>query len=945
MNQVDSDTVRLQRALSTSREMRAKIDELEREKTEPIAIVGMACRFPFAPTPAAYWELLRNGVNAIGEVPKDRWDIEEYYDSDPQVRGKMYARHGGFLQNLDLFDAQFFGISPREATSLDPQQRLLLEVSWEALENAGVNPQQLEGSPTGVFVGICEGEYARRLRQEGTDDIDMDALTGNASSVASARLSYFLGLQGPNLAVDTACSSSLVAIHLAVASLRRGECSLALAGGVNVILAPDVSIAFCRARALAFDGRCKAFDAAADGYVRGEGSGIVVLKPLSAALQDRDSILAVIRGSAINQDGRKNGLTAPNGLAQQAVIRQALATSGVAPAEISYVEAHGTGTQLGDSIEIQALGAVFGRRDLPLFVGAVKTNIGHLEAASGVAGVIKAVLALQYREIPPSLHFHHPNLHIPWNEWSIKVPIEHTPWPAGRRFAGVSSFGFSGTNAHLVLEQAPDNLDPTPESDRSSHLLTLSAMTTEALFDLASSYATYLTANPTLNLGDIGFTTQTGRSHFPHRLSVVAESVTECAATLSAYAAGKSSPSAIAGQIGAKPRIAFLFPGQGSQYVGMGRKLFYTHSAFRRNIERCDAILKAGGYLERSLIEILYPACDVCGSRLIDPSYHAQPAIFAIEYALAELWQSWGIRPDILLGHSTGEYVAACMAGVFSLEDGLRLVAERARLLASGPAGCTTVAVFADLQRVTEIIAPFSDDVSISGMNAPRETLIAGHGEAIDAALIRLRENKVDSRKLKIPHAAHSAMVEPILDAFEAFAQKATYHRPNIPLVSNVTGQLIERLDAAYWRTHMRSPVNFMKGMKQLAEYDCNVMLEIGSQPILQLLGRQNWWGPKAHWLTSLWAIKDDWKQLLQSLGELYVQGAEINWTSFDQPYVRRKTVLPNYAFQRQRYWVNERNQPKVAENASQASSTLERIYLQLENITQQLASLRRETP
>ena len=918
MNQPDSDTFRLQRALAAIKTLRTRVEQLERARTQPVAIIGLGCRFPAAPNPAAYWRLLLEGGDAVREVPQDRWDVDALYDPDPQAPGKMYSRLGGFIDDIDAFDAQFFGISPREAARLDPQQRLLLEVSWEALEHAALNPQKLEGSQTGVFIGISEGEYLQYTRQQGGQHVDMHDVTGTASSVASGRLSYLLGLHGPNLAVDTACSSSLVAVHLATTSLRDGECDLALAGGVNILLTPDVSIAFCRAQALASDGHCKTFDAAADGYTRGEGCGMVVLKRLSDALADGDNILAVIRGSAVNQDGRTNGLTAPNGLSQQAVIRRALEDGGAKPSEVGYVETHGTGTQLGDPIEVNALGAVFRERESPLILGAVKTNVGHLEAAAGIAGLIKAVLLLQHGEIPPNLHFREPNPHIPWDELPVKVPTERMLWPSDRRVAGVSSFGFSGTNAHVLLEQAPERQVQTTDVERPEHVLTLSAKTEEALKELAGRYLETLTENPPASLGNVCFTANTGRPEFQHRLSVVAATTSECRERLAAFVAGKSSPFVSAGRVAEKPRVAFLFTGQGSQYVGMGRQLYATHPGFRHTMERCNEILLGGGYLPKPLLAALYPdPGSPDDASLINTTIYAQPALFALEYAVYELWESWGIKPDVLLGHSTGEYVAACVAGVFSLEDGLRLIAERARLIQSASSGGATAAVFAGVDQVAEALAPFAESVSVSGVNGPRETLIAGLASDVEEALGVLKKKGMDSRNLKIPHAPHSPLIDPVLDEFEAFARRVTYSAARIKLISNVTGGLIDAPDAAYWRRHMREPVRFMDGMTAVAAESCNVMLEVGPLPVLQLLGRQNWRGTKVQWLSSLWAIREDWKQMLQSIGELYVHGAEINWSEFERGYARRKVVLPTYPFQRMRHWLKKEAAPMSKQTSS----------------------------
>ncbi|MCX6048530.1 MAG: alpha/beta fold hydrolase [Chloroflexi bacterium] len=936
----NDNALRLQRALVALQQARTKIDTLERTRTEPIAIIGMGCRFPGAENPAAFWELLRNGTDAIGEVPADRWDIEAYYDPNPQAAGKMYTRYGGFLDRIDQFDAAFWGISPREAVKLDPQQRLLLEVSWEALEQAALNPDKLVDSLTGVFIGITSIGYANYITTQGQSDLDMYTMMGDNCSIATGRLSYLLGLGGPNLAVDTACSSSLVATHLACTSLRNGECNLALVGGVHVLLTPQGTIGFCRAGTMAPDGHCKTFDARADGYVRGEGCGMIVLKRISDAVRDGDNILALIRGSAVNQDGRTNGLTAPNPLAQQAVIRQALKNAGIKPTEVGYVETHGTGTPLGDPIEVNALGAVFHERQQPLVIGAVKTNVGHLEAASGVAGIIKVVMALQHGEIPPNLHFATPNPYIAWDELPVTVPTVLTPWPSvspsGKRVAGVSAFAASGTNAHLVLEAyerqgdketgkqrdreigrqgalADDNA--AHNAARPYHLLALSAKTKAGLLELATRYADALNKNPTVSMADLCFTANTGRSHFAHRLSVVGQSAAEFEKRLRVAATGKKSTWTALGNLsGQKPKIAFLFTGQGSQHIGMGKQLYQTNATFRAIINQCDQILRP--YLAHGLLEILFYTEAAAGqdAELINRTAYAQPALFAVEYALATLWQAWGVKPDVVLGHSTGEYVAACVAGVFSLEDGLKLIAARARLIEAVSSGGATAAVLAGEAQVAVAIAPYREQISIAGINGPLETLIAGSAATLDLTIAALKEQGLDSRRLQIPHATHSPLMEPALDEFEKLAQQVIYQRPRLTLISNVTGGVIEAVDANYWRRHLREPVRFVDGMNQLQAEGCDIMLEIGPAPVLQLLGRQNWRGPAKVWLPSLWSIRPDWEQMLQSMGTLYTCGVAINWARFDEESTHHKVDLPTYPWQRQRYWPDLRGKQPAGE-------------------------------
>ncbi|HVV72270.1 MAG TPA: type I polyketide synthase, partial [Verrucomicrobiae bacterium] len=667
----------LKRAIVELREMRAKLDDSERRLKEPIAIVGVGMRLPGGiHDEESLWKVLATGTDTVTEIPRERWDIESYYDPDPDKPGKMHTRHAAFIREVDQFDAEFFGVSPREAVSMDPQQRLLLETAWEALENAAINPDRLAGSPTAVFVGYANSDYWRLVYGDEAE-IDAYSALGNAYSVAAGRLSYFLGLHGPCLTVDTACSSSLVAVHLACQSLRAGECALALAAGVNLILTPEVHINFSKARMLAPDGQCKTFDARADGYVRGEGCGVVLLKPLSAALADGNRVLALIRGSAVNQDGRSGGLTAPNGPAQEAVIRTALASAGVAPHEVGYLEAHGTGTSLGDPIEVRAASAVFSQgrsADQPLAIGSVKTNFGHLEAAAGVAGLLKVVSALRRRQVPPHLHLQTKSPYIDW-DGPLVVPPALTDWAPinGKRIAGLSSFGFCGTNAHLILEEAPPAAKAEPSPDRPLHILALSAKTQQALAQLAGSYRGLLGSPEPPALQDLCFTANAGRAHFSHRVSVRGNTLAHLRQGLEAFVDGKRSDAIVAGQVvdSRPPAVAFLFSGQGSQYTQMGRALYERSPVFRQALDKCAEILKP--LLERPLLSVLFPReADVA---LLDQTAYTQTALFAFEYALTELWRSWGVQPSFVMGHSVGEYVAACVAGVFSLEEGLRLIA------------------------------------------------------------------------------------------------------------------------------------------------------------------------------------------------------------------------------------------------------------------------------
>ena len=904
----------LKRALLAMEEMQAKLEAVESLRTAPIAIVGVGCRFPRAEGPDGYWNLLSQGVDAISEIPADRFNLADWYDPDPEAPGKMTTRWAGFMDRVDLFDADFFGISPREAIHMEPQQRILLEVAWEALEHAGMAPDRVGArGPVGVFIGICINDYGRLL--QAPERIDAWMGTGNAFSVAAGRISYLLGFEGPSIAIDTACSSSLVGVHLACQSLRSEECRMALAGGANVILAPEIMINFSKSRMLAPDGRCKTFDAAADGYVRGEGCGIVVLKRLSDALADGDRILGVIRGSAVNQDGRSNGLTAPNGPAQEAVIRKALADGGLQPDDLDYVEAHGTGTLLGDPVEVNALGRVLGvTRQKPMLLGSVKTNFGHLEAAAGIAGLIKLVLALEHEEIPRHLHLKRKNNFIAWDQFRIDVPTRNQPWKRGerRRVGGVSSFGFSGTNAHIVIEEAPLSPKIVEPRDRPVHLLTVSAKSQSALKELAQRYAAELPDGG--RLADMAYTANTGRARFGHRVAVVAETVAEACDRLKAFAVGASDGPA-AGQVrpSQRPKIAFLFTGQGSQYVGMGQQLYETESVFRRTLDHCDEALR--GVLAQPLLSVLYPE-DPRASPL-DRTEYTQPALFALEYALAELWKSWGIVPGAVMGHSVGEYVAACIAGVFSLEDGLTLIAKRAALMQALPAGGQMAAVLAEPARVERAIRNHTDRVSIAALNGPAQVVISGDGQAIETILEQLGREGIRAQKLTVSHAFHSPLMEPMLDEFERFVAGIKLNSPHITLISNLTGNPVSREEIVrpdYWRRHVSAAVQFTRSIETLHAQGFDTFLEIGPSPVLLGMGRPSLPENTALWLPSLKQGRGEWRQMMDSVALLFVAGAEVDWDGFDRGYPRNKVSLPTYAFQRERYWVDREDQGRRSE-------------------------------
>ncbi|WP_424097227.1 SDR family NAD(P)-dependent oxidoreductase [Moorena producens] len=917
----------LQRSFLVIEQLQSKLDKYERYSKEPIAIIGMGCRFPGgADNPESFWTLLSQGIDAISEIPSERWNIEQYYDPNPETPGKMYTRYGGFVGQLQEFDSHFFNIAPIEAISLDPQQRLLLEVSWEALEHGAYAPQQLAKTQTGVFLGICSNDYLQRLTSRDLTEIDAYLAQGNAHSTATGRLSHFLGLTGPSIAVDTACSSSLVSLHLACASLRNRECNLALAGGVNRIISPEYSINFSRARMLSVDGRCKTFDAGADGFVRGEGCGVVVLKRFSDAVADGDNILAVIRGTAINQDGHTSGLTVPNGPSQESVIRQALTNSGVKPEQVSYIEAHGTGTSLGDPIEVTALGNVFGEShssQQPLIIGSLKTNIGHLEAAAGIAGLIKVVLQLQHQQIAPHLHFDQPNPYINWKQLPVLVPTHGTPWQIEDkpRLAGLSSFGFSGTNAHVILEEAPSSVHTEhlsdPSRERRVHLFTLSTKNDLALWELVQKYQEFLEKNGTANLADICFTANTGRCHFQHRLAIIASNQEDLAEKLAKARTTEDISAVFTGIIpksNSSPKMAFLFTGQGSQYVNMGRQLYETEPIFRQALDQCHQILQS--YLEKPLKEVIYPQQpqDLKTSEINQTAY-TQPALFAIEYALFKLWQSWGINPDVVMGHSVGEYVAATVAGVFSLEDGLKLIATRGRLMQQLPCEGEMVSVMTSESKVRDFLKTYTEKVALAAINGPESVVISGETEAIEAIISNLESEGIKTKRLQVSHPFHSPLMAPMLAEFEAVAHQITYHQPEIPLISNITGLRADKTiaTAKYWVNHVLEPVRFAQSMETLHQKGYEIFLEIGPKPILLGMGRQCLPEQVGVWLPSLREGVDQWQQMLSSLGQLYVQGAKVDWFGFDRQYSREKVVLPTYPFQRERYWIesNKSNRKK----------------------------------
>ncbi len=938
---------------------------------EAVAIIGMACRFPGGvTTPEAFWQLLKSGTDTVTEIPAERWDIDAFYDSVPGAPGKMYTRYGCFLRDIDQFDAHFFGISPRETMRMDPQQRLLVEVAWEALENAGLAVSELAGSSTGVFVGMMNNhEYAQLQIQQGDESYVDDPYfgIGSASSIASGRLPYLFDFRGPALALDTACSSSLVAAHLACQSLRNKECNLALVGGVNAIMLPENMVNACKMGMLAVDGQCKTFDAAADGFVLGEGCGIVVLKRLADAVADGDPIFAVIRGSAVNQDGRSNGITAPNKLAQEAVIRKALATAQLDPLRVSYVEAHGSGTALGDPIEIEALSTVLGKErapERPLLVGSVKTNVGHLAGAAGIVGLMKTVLALQHKEIPAHLHVKQLSPHISWPGHAITIPTTTTPWLSEyeTRIAGVSSFGWSGTNAHIILEEGP--LVETSVTSRPFQLLLLSAKTETALEQATDNLVTYLQSHPELALADSAHTLQVGRTRLEHRRLLVCRNREDALTTL----IDRNTSRMLTSQQTTDLRpVAFLFPGLGEQYVGMASELYQTEPSFRQTVDFCCTFLKHSVGL--NLDDVLHQKNQrqetaspnghekAKGNRKLDDgdssvlhlpallgrngqngnghsaafdqlkqTVYAQPLTFIIEYALAQLLMLWGIRPQAMLGYSLGEYVAACLSGVLTLEDALTLVTRRAQLIQAQQLGAMVAVALSEAD-----VQPFlHEQVSLAAINSPNTCVLAGSSYAIERLEGQLREREIVYRRVETTHAFHSTMLDSLRDEVTQLVHTCTLNSPQIPYISNVTGTWItaeQATNPAYWAAHMCQTVRFASGADRLLQDTECALLEVGLGQSLGSFVRQQPACTRERMplvlstLPSMHEQQSDCAFLLTTLGKLWQLGVPLDWKGFYAHEQRQRVSLPTYPFERQRYWIDSlpsRTQEKRTPTAPQ---------------------------
>uniref|UniRef100_UPI0035A23BC8 type I polyketide synthase n=1 Tax=Nocardia lijiangensis TaxID=299618 RepID=UPI0035A23BC8 len=910
----------LRRVTADLRESRRRVADLEARTPEPVAIVGVGCRFPGGVASASdLWDLVAQGRDAVSEFPGDRgWDVAGLFDPDPAAVGKSYVREGGFVDAAAEFDAGFFGISPREAAAMDPQQRLLLETCWEALEDARITPTSLRGSDTGVFVGVVGSGYGVGV-QVG-DGVEGHLMTGTASSVVSGRLSYVLGLEGPAVSVDTACSSSLVALHQAVAALRSDECSLALAGGVTVMATPAAFVEFSRQRGLAPDGRCKPFAESADGTGWSEGAGVLVLERLSEARRNGHPVLAVIRGSAVNQDGASNGLTAPNGPSQQRVIRRALENAGVSAAEVDVVEAHGTGTTLGDPIEAQALLATYGQgRESgdPLWLGSIKSNIGHTQAAAGVAGVIKMVEALRRGVLPPTLHVDSPSSRVDWDSGRVELLVEQREWHVGDRprRSAVSSFGVSGTNAHVILEQAPaaGSAIPDPADSRGSGggelsvvPWVLSARSHEALAAQAARLSEWTRQSSDSTPADVGWSLVTTRSRFAHRAVVMGADRAQLLSGLRALAAGTPSDGVVHGVVGAPGKTALVFPGQGAQWLGMGRSVYAAHPVFATAFD--EVVARLDVELERSVRDVIWGS----DAEALDATVFAQAGLFAVGVALFRLLESWGVRPDFVCGHSVGEVTAAHVAGALSLDDAVVLVAARGRLMHALPAGGAMAVVAAT---EAEVLPLLTDEVAVAAVNGPGSVVVSGVREAVSAIVDRFALTGRRVSWLRVSHAFHSPLMEPMLAKFAEVVGDLSFGDPAIPVVSNVTGAVAgsELLSPEYWVRHVRETVRFADGVRALREAGATRFVIVGPDGGLTSLIEQC--ADRADVVVAPALRKDRVEALapLAATARLFVSGDTVDWDAVFAGTAPRQVALPTYAFQRQRYWLVPKARPADA--------------------------------
>ncbi|WP_159025668.1 non-ribosomal peptide synthetase/type I polyketide synthase [Aquimarina sp. Aq78] len=902
-------------AIHLSGEENENIDQERKNeilKNEPIAIISMACRFPGAENLQEFWENLIGAKDAITEVPEDRWDIDEFYGDILDGRN-MNTRWGGFINNVAEFDADFFEITPQEAKKMDPQQRILLELSYHLLENSLKGPKSFKGSNTGVFIGISQNSYNDLIKNSEQDKNVYSGL-GSALSIAANRLSYYYNFDGPSMAIDTACSSSLVAIDAAVEKLHNGKCDMAIAGGVNLIISPEITIALSQAGMMSVDGRCKTFDGSANGYVRSEGCGLVLLTPLSKAQKEGHEILAVIKGSAVNQDGHSNGLSAPNGLAQESVMKKALQDAQITPQTVSYVETHGTGTSLGDPIEVNSINKVYNinrSKENPLYLGAVKANIGHLESASGIAGLIKTVLCLQHNVIPAQLHYNSPNPHINWKDMTVAISNKTLEWNSTQentvKRAGVSSFGFGGTNAHLILEEVIPDFDKKqyPETIENDHLVLapVSLKSSKGLTSYYKDIINYAVSNSSISLSTLAHNLALGKEHFSERLAAIYSPNDDITKGLQENKEGIVARNHQFSNL----ETAFLFTGQGAQYISMGQELYAEQPVFKEAIDTCFLILK--DIWDFDLKQLLFSDTSKEKEALLARTEYTQPSLFCIGYALFKVWENWGVYPTALLGHSIGEITAACIAEIFSLEDALKLVVSRGKLMQNLPENGYMMALSVTETIAMDLIKDLENKIVIAAVNSPNHIVLSGETEPMSLLEEILSSKKIPHKKLNVSHAFHSPLMEPMLKDFEEVASKIKYHNPKYNVVSNVYGKVSggELCNSSYWVSQIKSTVLFSQGISELCSIGINTFIELGPHPTLTSLGQYSTpKGYEAIWLPSLQKRKEDNRVLLNSLATWYVEGGTVNWENYYRNAICEKQWLPNYQFQKQRYWVDD---------------------------------------
>ncbi|MFH8342801.1 type I polyketide synthase [Streptomyces sp. AM6-12] len=926
---------RIQRALRTLLEERDRLrqenDALKAGRGEPIAVVSMACRYPGGvSSPEELWDVVREGRDVVGAFPEDRgW--RDVYDPDRDAVGRTYTRQGGFLADVAGFDPEFFGISPREALAVDPHHRLLLETSWEAFERAGIVPAEVRGADVGVFSGVSSTEYGWRFLESGQRELEGYLLYGSSLSVATGRVSYELGLTGPAVSLDTACSSSLVALHLAVQSLRAGECSLALAGGALVLSTPAAFIEFARQDALSPDGRCKAFADTADGTGWAEGVGVLLLERLSDARRNGHPVLAVVRGTAVNQDGASNGLTAPNGRAQEKVIRRALANAGVAARDVDLVEAHGTGTTLGDPIEAGALLATYGQdraEGRPLWLGSLKSNIGHAQAAAGVGGVIKAVQAMRHGYLPKTLHVDAPSRHVDWSSGGVELLVEGREWTRGDspRRAGVSSFGVSGTNAHVILEEAPEQ-EQRPEQQQAHGSgagvvgglvpWLVSGRTAKALEQQAGRLRDFAAAGTEADIADAGWSLASGRSRFEHRAVVLGRDRDELVHALTALSAGVDSPRVVRGEAGNVGGVAFVFPGQGSQWIGMGRELYDAFPVFAESLDACAAALAE--WVDWSLLDVVRDAEGAPNLERVDV---VQPALFSVMVSLAALWRSWGVEPAAVVGHSQGEIAAAHVCGALSLRDAAKIVALRSKALVELIGHGTMASVAESAEVVEERLAPWGDRIGVAVVNGPRSVVVSGEPDAIDEFVEKMKADGAQARRIAVEYASHSPHVTRVRDQVTGALADVRPTTSKLPFYSTLYGEAIDtaRLDAGYWYDNLRERVRFETSVRRLAEDGFRVFIEMSPHPVLTVPVQETVEDvADALVLSSSRRGGGEVAAVLGSLAALHVRGGTVDWDTLFR--TRRRVDLPTYAFQRQRYWLAPAHAPAAAASPAQPAT------------------------